>query len=129
MSQSKMAGMAVQVRGPSGRYERTNGKVVTAKGYVRITCGPYRNWYEHRAVAHSCLKEWCPPCLSIHLNEHGMLEGFHVHHMDERKTHNCHGNLLLLQDVIHNYLSLERARIVSQAKARRFVAILLGGGN
>lgn len=56
MSQSKMAGMAA-LRGPSGRYQRTNGKVVTAKGY----------------------------------------------------------------------LSLERARIASQEKARRFVAILLGG--
>lgn len=73
---------------------------VTPKGYIQIRGGEYRGEYEHRVVMSKMVKEWCYYPLSE--SRLGIPEGFHVHHVDGDKGHNCSGNLLLIQDVIHD---------------------------
>lgn len=84
-------------RGPDGRLLPTTGRTVTAKGYVRLTRGQYRHWYEHRAVMDAATRQWC-------YYGPGIPEGFHVHHIDGDKRHNCQQNLMLLDAPIHNRL-------------------------
>lgn len=71
------------------------------KGYVRITTGSLRGQYEHRAVMARLARVWC----FYPLEANGLPRGFHVEHLDHRRTHNCAGNLLLLDARIHDWLS------------------------
>lgn len=86
-------------RGPDGRLLPTTGRTVTAKGYVRLKRGQYRDWYEHRAVMDAATREWS-------YYGPGIPEGFHVHHIDYDRAHNCRGNLMLLDAAIHDRLKM-----------------------
>lgn len=66
-----------------------HGRVLTAKGYVRITAGSDRNRYEHRVILERLLGR------PLRLNEE-------VHHIDFKRSHNCPDNLLLLDEVFHH---------------------------
>lgn len=81
---------------------RFGGRHLNGKGYVRISGGPNRNKYEHRLVMAEMVREWC-----YYPVEEGkdLPEGFHVEHVDHNRTHNCGGNLLLLDVRIHDYIS------------------------
>lgn len=70
----------------------TGGKTVTPNGYVRITAGPFRGQYEHRAIAKQ-----------LWLISYGtpLPDGKEVHHMDWDRGHNCPSNLLILDAVLH----------------------------
>ncbi len=80
------------------------GKRVHSKGYIEITAGPYRWWKEHRMVMDLCLKEWNPWAPGVGLREIEAETGirFHVHHMDFDKRNNPPGNLLLIDNRIHD---------------------------
>ncbi len=36
-----------------------------------------------------------------------------VHHLDHHKTHNCQGNLMLIDDIIHGAISRSRRKYIS----------------
>ena len=100
------------------------GNTTTAKGYVRVTAGPNRHRYEHRVVMAVSLRIGCPAWLLPLLNGDGLPEGFHVHHIDGRRAHNCPQNLMLLEAVIHDHLSLERARAAKLARDLELIRAL-----
>lgn len=77
------------------RYK--NGKTITRKGYVRITAGPDRGKYEHRAVIEGLLGR------PLRWDEE-------VHHQDFHRAHNCPENLILMDKVIHDFFSAEHGR-------------------
>jgi len=106
---------------PQGRNGRS-GHTTTAKGYVRLTAGPNRHRYEHRVVMCVSLQIFCPEWLKARLNGDGLPAGFHVHHIDQRRAHNCPQNLMLLDAAIHDYLTLEgirRRRLARQLEVLR----------
>ncbi len=86
------------VKLPEGTYKRgrpfpfKNGSQLTAKGYIRITAGPWRGQYLHRIVAAMKWREKYSEPMPKHL---------HVHHMDFRKAHDCPENLLIMDSGIH----------------------------
>ena len=115
-------------RNAKGQFTGTlSGRTITEKGYVRLTAGPYRNWYEHRAITAESIKIFCPPPLLALLNpDTGLPDCFHVHHSDWNRQHNCPSNLLLLQNIIHNALTLDRINRERMANAKSLVMMLLG---
>jgi hypothetical protein len=66
-------------------------------GYVRVWTRKNRGVYQHRLVMARSCKEWC----YYPLGKDGLPKGFHVHHVDNKRDHNCIENLILLQDCIH----------------------------
>lgn len=99
-------------RGPLGP-----GRQLTAGGHVRLTAGPDRGQYEHRVVFRDALREWNMWGLSnIPQTVLGTITfksgrkrkvttGWHIHHMDFNKQHNCRYNLLALDEAIHNAMT------------------------
>lgn len=77
------------------------GRHLNAKGYVRLSTGPLRGQYEHRAVMAGMAREFC----YYPLEANGLPRGFQVEHVDHKRTHNCAENLLLLDARIHDHLS------------------------
>jgi hypothetical protein len=82
----------------SGRH---GPKTRNEKGYVRLYVKPHRGKYEHRVV----MAEMCVEFCFYELQSDGLPAGFTVEHQDHVRTHNCRENLVLLQEIIHNYLS------------------------
>ncbi len=78
--------------------KRGKGKYITEKGYVRHSAGILRGEYEHRVIMFRMTMEFS-------YYGPGLPEGFTVEHIDHNKQHNCPGNLLLLESVIHNHIS------------------------
>lgn len=77
------------------------GRYLNEKGYRRISWGRHRGKYEHRRVIEELLLK--PLCADYVFPTPGIIpEGMHVEHVDHSRTHNCHGNLMLLQECIHN---------------------------
>lgn len=74
---------------------------LTSKGYLRHTAGPIRGRYVHRETLAVLCRVWCYYPLAAD----GLPAGFTVEHLDHRRAHNCHTNLILLQKEIHDYLS------------------------
>lgn len=84
------------------RHHSWNGGVhVTRKGYRRISQGTNRNKYEHRVVVERLLEN---PVGLLFTPGQKIPENMTVHHLDFTKRHNCEGNLLMLEKVIHDYL-------------------------
>jgi len=92
--------MQASVHGPGVRLNE--------KGYLRYSAGPNRDRYVHRVVMSRLCTEFCyyPLDQTTPLGRPtGLPWGFTVEHLDHNRTHNCPGNLLLLQTEIHNHLS------------------------
>ncbi|MDE2097834.1 MAG: HNH endonuclease [Patescibacteria group bacterium] len=79
-----------QVGSASPRFK--TGRYLTAKGYFRISAGPDRGKYEHRAVVEKIIGGPIPA-------------GMTVEHMDHQRAHNCWQNLMLLDKRIHDAIS------------------------
>lgn len=88
------------------------GKRISVDGYVRITSGPYRDWWEHRAVVARCLAE---NTISPGIMPRQIPEGWEIHHMDFDRRHNCLSNLLLLHPAFHSHAR----RVQSNANGKR----------
>lgn len=82
--------------------KRGLGKCINDKGYWQISAGPDSGLYEHRVVVRDALRVsegyWA--------GVQEIPKGFTVHHIDFVKTHNCLGNLLLLDKTLHDALSV-----------------------
>lgn len=89
-------------RDAKGRF-LANGGHTTARGYRRITSGPHRHEYEHRRKINALLEEKPHFIFGSQLPE-----SMHVHHQDFRKWHNCYPNLLVIENVIHDYITQSR---------------------
>jgi len=114
--------MLQPVSGSGNAPQGRNGRTTTAKGYVRLKAGPFRDHYEHRIIMWVSLQIYCPEWLVPRLNGDGLPSGFHVHHIDGRRAHNCPQNLMLLDATIHDYLTLEgirRRRLARQLETLR----------
>ena len=71
-------------------YAWKNGRVLQPSGYVRIKrCGPWRDWYEHRAI-------WCEMSSSLFVPL-----GFDVHHQNRVQWDNDPNNLSLMSHKEH----------------------------
>lgn len=77
------------------------GKTLTSDGYYKINTYKGRDMLEHRAVMLEMLEE----PVSYMLRPDMLGDGYTVHHNDHNKTHNCQGNLMLLQKCIHDAIS------------------------
>ena len=86
---------------PAKGSGRNGSKTRNEKGYIRLYTKEHRNKYEHRVVVSKMCAEWC----FYPLEADGLPAGFTVEHQDHNRTHNCGENLILLQEIIHNYLS------------------------
>lgn len=84
-------------------YRWAGGKHLTKKNYVRLGYAPYRNKYEHRVIIEKLIKSQTGGLIWINQTE--IPEHMTVHHNDHRRAHNCHENLMLLDKIIHDYLS------------------------
>ena len=76
------------------------GKSRNVDGYVRLTAGENRGKYEHRVVMEKSLGR--------SLSE---FPGLEVHHLDFDRSHNCPGNLMLLDEVINKWLGRRTAEL------------------
>ncbi len=99
---------------PLANPGKSNGKwrggvYVTGKGYRRISHGKHRNCLEHRHVMALMLAD---PIGLCHLPAGPIPPSATVHHIDYHKRHNCQGNLMLLDNQIHNALSRSRRRFI-----------------
>lgn len=81
-----------------------NGKVVTPKGYIRLTSGPRCGAYEHRVIIEEQIasdpladQKRLPQLIGGRLPEK-----WTVHHMDHNPADNSAGNLLLLGPRLHD---------------------------
>jgi hypothetical protein len=88
-------------------YGAKNGKWrggvgLNAKGYRRIFAGPHRNKYEHRRVIEELLER---PISYMFPGDGKIPENMTVEHIDHSRTHNCVGNLMLLEKRIHDWCS------------------------
>jgi hypothetical protein len=89
------------------------GSGLNEKGYVRITAREHRNKYQHRQVMEELLEH--PLCADYVFPDKGVIpKGMTVDQMDHRRTHNCHQNLMMLQDVIHNAISRAYRKYMSE---------------
>lgn len=90
---------------PSGalNYKWRGGKHVTQKNYIRLSCKPHRNKYEHRVVIEHLIASGTGGLIWINQTE--IPDSMTVHHNDHVRSHNCLGNLMLLDKAIHDYLS------------------------
>lgn len=77
------------------------GRTRTDKGYIRLKSGPYRDWYEHRAVVHRLLTENVISRGVVGGPE--ILAGLEVHHLDFDRQHNCPHNLLICHPAFHGH--------------------------
>jgi len=108
------------VRHPRWKY----GQVLNEKGYVRLKSQPDRGMYEHRALMRELLRHrricasYVFPAGSI--GRDGLPVGFSVNHFDQNKTHNCFGNLQLLQNCIHSAISRSRWKYI-QSHMEEFI--------
>jgi hypothetical protein len=99
--------------GASGIFHpRFKGGVsLTDKGYRRIRSGEHRGKYEHRRRIEEMLER--PLCAAYVFPERGVIPaGYHVEHADHSRTHNCAGNLMLLDARIHNTLTWATVRYI-----------------
>ena len=78
------------------------GRHTTGKGYVRLKTREGRDKYEHRFVMERML---AAPIGLMFAGDGEIPAGMHVHHCDGGRRHNCQGNLMLLQECIHNAIS------------------------
>lgn len=77
------------------------GNHLSSKGYRRISTKESRNKYEHRHIMEQLLLR--PVAAHYVFCGDGVIpSGMDVHHWDHRNTHNCEGNLQLLDKAIHN---------------------------
>jgi hypothetical protein len=80
------------------------GKAISDKGYGRLMTREGRGKYEHRYRVEQLLRD---PIGLVFLPATGEIpHGMHVHHLDGAKQHNCIPNLMLIQDRIHNALTM-----------------------
>ena len=112
----------LQLRRPSTKFKpgeahpRWRGGVsVNQKGYRRMWAGAARGQYEHRMVMRELLRS---PIGLVFTPGQDIPDDMTVHHVDFDKKHNCHGNLMLLEKVIHDAVSLwsadYKARILDE---------------
>ena len=73
------------------------------KGYRRVSSGPNRHKYEHRIVMEEMLAD--PIGFVFYPPEARVPDWATTHHNDANRQHNCQGNLMLLQQCIHNAIS------------------------
>jgi hypothetical protein len=93
-----------QGRGQKWRLGMGRGVRLHPDGYLQVTRrGPYRFWMEHRMVMMEACKEWC----YYDVSDGKLPERLTVEHLDHNRQHNCRGNLMLLDKVIHDAISLE----------------------
>lgn len=78
-----------------------HGVHVSMKGYLRYSSAPHRHKYVHRVLMSEMCREFC----FYELGDDGLPYGFTVEHIDHNRQHNCTGNLLLLEKVIHDAIS------------------------
>jgi hypothetical protein len=78
------------------------GKYVNADGYVRYSVSPHRGKYEQRVILAALCAEFCYYQIN---SRTGLPDGLTVEHLDHNRTHNCHCNLMLLDERIHGYIS------------------------
>ena len=83
------------------------GMCLNDKGHLRITAGPHRNTYAHRRVMEMALEH---PISYIFLGDGVIPKRMTVEHSDHCRTHNCLGNLLLLEKGIHDWCSLQQVK-------------------
>jgi len=84
------------------------GKRRTESGYIRISAGMFRHWYEHRVIILKLILEW------NYYNWTKKKKKFTVHHIDFKNNHNCSINLLLLDSRIHQaFINDYRNRIAN----------------
>ncbi len=105
-------------------------KHITSKGYVRLSSGPKRMRYEHRAVLEGLkneqrrhavamligvnpeMAEWMIPWLVEQESKDDRLPlDDEVHHIDFTRTHNCPGNMLLVDARMHAAWSAGRRAV------------------
>ena len=91
----------VQAGPKNGKWR--GGVCLNEKGYRRITSGKHRNKYEHRRVIEKLLE--FPISYMFH-GDGKIPEGMTVEHLDHIRTHNCCGNLMLLEKTIHDRISI-----------------------
>lgn len=78
------------------------GSHLSDKMYRRLSAHPNRNKYEHRWVMEQLLLN---PISYIYTPGQGIPSNMTVEHVDHRRTHNCCGNLMLLEKCIHDRIS------------------------
>lgn len=84
------------------------GSGISDKGYLRIYTRRDRLMYVHRAVMRDALKnKLCADYVfpQESMGPDGIPVGMTVNHADSIKTHNCLGNLQLLDKQIHDAIS------------------------
>lgn len=94
------------------------GKTFSSKGYIRIRTRHNRNMYEHRHIISDMIlnSRLCADYVfgSKPCGKDGIPIGYHVNHADFDKTHNCPGNLQLLQSCIHNAVTAAHVRFIRE---------------
>lgn len=98
-----------------GLVGKRNGKwnggcFINGEGYRRISSGKFRGWYEHKVVIHKLLES---PVSYMFTPGQEVPRGFHIHHIDHIKAHNCAGNLMLLGKPIHDAISNDHKAYVA----------------
>ena len=78
------------------------GVCLNEKGYRRIRAGLHRNKYEHRRVIEELLEH---PIGLMFSGDGKIPPNMTVEHIDHWRTHNCIGNLMLLEKRIHDWCS------------------------
>lgn len=103
---------------PKGNKNRfRTGWTVNDKGYERYTSGPHRWKYAHRVVVEGLLKD---PVSYMFRPGQSIPGNMTVDHIDHNKRHNCHGNLMMLELVIHGHVSEWHRQAVARMEQARW---------
>jgi len=81
------------------------GLYETKDGYVVVSAGKHRGKYLHRLVSDGNLKKYWG---------RGLRKNEEVHHMDFNRSHNCPGNLLIIDERLHDAFSSNHASRVKR---------------
>ena len=91
----------------NGKYKR--GYIVNEKGYIRYTAGLNRGKYQHRVVCEELLKS---PISYVLLAWNGKIpKNITIHHCNGDRQDNKIHNLMFLEKVIHDFISLRRVEL------------------
>ena len=91
---------------------RWRGGVHLHRGYPRVSSGRHRHKFVHRLIIELILVE--EPLGLVWQGLQSIPTGFHVHHIDNCKTHFCLGNLMVLSEPIHNAISVSHQKFLKK---------------